>query len=188
MLPLIEPTTDRLLLRQWRDDDFEAFAKLSASSVAMEFFPKCLDREESDVQAEKYRQRIINQGWGFWAVELRGVSPFIGFVGLNRPDASLPVSPCVEIGWRMLPEYWGKGYATEAARAALRVGFEQLELEEIVSFTATINVRSQHVMQRLGMQHDGEKFDHPLVPDDSPLKEHVVYRLSRECWLQNEGA
>lgn len=188
MIPLIEPTTDRLLLRQWRDEDFDAFAKLSSDPVAMEFFPKCLNREESDLQAEKYRQRIINQGWGFWAVELAGVAPFIGFVGLNRPDASLPISPCVEIGWRMLPEYWGKGYASEAARAALRVGFEQLDLDEIVSFTATINVRSQRVMQRIGMQHNGELFDHPAVPDESPLKEHVVYRLARKQWLLNEGA
>jgi RimJ/RimL family protein N-acetyltransferase len=188
MIPLIEPTTERLLLRQWRDDDFDAFARLSSDPVAMEFFPKCLDREESDVQAEKYRQRIIHQGWGFWAVELVGGDPFIGFVGLNRPDASLPISPCVEIGWRMLPAYWGKGYASEAARAALRVGFEQLDLEEIVSFTATINVRSQRVMQRLGMHHDGEKFDHPWLADDSPLKEHVVYRLSRKEWLRSEGA
>lgn len=188
----IELSTERLLLRQWRSDDYKPFARLNSDPVVMEYFPWLLDREKSDTVAEKFRSRIREQGWGFWAVEVRGVAPFIGFVGLNRPDPPVPISPCVEIGWRLLSEYWGHGYASEAARAALRCGFERLELDEIVSYTATINVRSQRVMQRIGMQHRGERFDHPAVPAGSPLVEHVVYRLQRGEWqtsqLNGEGS
>lgn len=182
MTSLIEPATDRLLLRQWRNSDYEPFARLNSDPVVMEYFPWLLDREKSDAVADKLRGRIREQGWGFWAVEVRGVAPFIGFVGLNRPDPPVPISPCVEIGWRLLSKYWGQGYASEAASAALRFGFEQLGLDEIVSYTATINLRSQRVMQRIGMQYNGEKFDHPSVPEESPLVEHVVYRLQRGEW------
>lgn len=182
----IELATDRLMLRQWRAEDYEPFARLNGDPVVMEFFPWLLDREKSNAVADKFRGRIADQGWGFWAVEVRGIAPFIGFVGLNRPDPPVPISPCVEIGWRLLSEYWGQGYASEAARAALECGFEQLELDEIVSYTATINVRSQRVMQRIGMHHSGEKFDHPAVPAGSPLVEHVVYRLQRGEWQANQ--
>lgn len=179
----IQPQTERLLLRQWRDSDYEPFARLNGDPVAMEFFPNLLNRTQSDATADKFRGRIASQGWGLWAVEVRDGAPFIGFVGLNRPDPPVPISPCVEIGWRLLPEHWGRGYASEAARAALCVGFESLELDEIVSYTATINVRSQRVMQRIGMHYNEEKFDHPAIADDSPLCEHVVYRLGRAEWL-----
>lgn len=184
----IEPLTERLLLRQWRAGDYEPFARLNGDPVAMEYFPWLLDCDKSDALAEKLRGRIEEQGWGFWAVEVRGVAPFIGFVGLNRPNPPVPISPCVEIGWRLLPEYWGQGFATEAARAALRVGFEELHLDEIVSYTATINQRSQRVMQRIGMQYNGEQFDHPAVPEESPLREHVVYRLGRSTWETSQPA
>jgi len=123
------------------------------------------------------------KGFGFWAVEVPGVADFIGFVGLNQPSFSAPFMPCVEIGWRLAHEHWGHGYATEAAQVALRFGFLDLALPEIVSFTAIVNERSQRVMQRLGMLHDqAEDFDHPAPPEGDRLRRHVLYRLSRERW------
>ena len=175
----IEVETARLRLRQWRDSDLAPFAALNADPVVMEFFPSLLSRAESDSLAARIRGSIAERGWGLWAVEAPGVSPFLGFVGLEAPARHLPVSPCVEIGWRIAAEHWGKGYASEAANAALSLGFERLALSEIVSFTATVNRRSRAVMERLGMRFAGETFEHPNVPEGSPLRTHVVYRLAR---------
>lgn len=148
----------------------------------MEFFPKPLSRLESDAMADRCEALIAERGWGFWALEIRATGAFIGFVGLHIPSTTLPISPCVEIGWRLARSYWGKGYATEAARAALQVGFERLALQEIVSFTTVHNRRSRAVMERLHMVRDEETFDHPDVPEESGLREHCLYRISRECW------
>jgi RimJ/RimL family protein N-acetyltransferase len=101
-------------------------------------------------------------------------------VGLNIPSTELPFSPCTEVGWRLAVDYWGYGYATEAARAALRVGFESLGLEEIVSFTTISNRRSRAVMERLGMKESGV-FEHPAVPVGNPLKEHCLYRARSDA-------
>jgi RimJ/RimL family protein N-acetyltransferase len=182
MSEIIEFETGRLRLRQWRESDFEPFAALNADPQVMEFFPSPLTRAESDATAERIHSLIEQRGWGFWAVEIPGAAPFIGFVGLGVPAAALPFSPCVEIGWRLAAAYWGQGYATEAARGALRVGFDRLELPEIVSFTSVLNQRSRAVMERIGMVHRGETFEHPSVPIGSPLREHVLYRLSRAQW------
>jgi RimJ/RimL family protein N-acetyltransferase len=179
---VIEFETARLRLRQWRESDFEPFAALNADPQVMQFFPRPLSREESDSMAEKLRALIEERGWGLWAVEVPGVAPFIGSVGLHLTSPALPFPPCVEIGWRLAAAYWGQGYATEGARGALRVGFEQLELPEIVSFTSVINQRSRAVMERLGMQHRGETFEHPSVSVGSPLRPHVLYRLSGAEW------
>lgn len=179
---LIEIETSRLLLRQWRDTDYQPFAALNADPRVMEFFPEPLSKTQSDRMADRIRGLIEQKGWGFWAVEATGVAPFIGFVGLHEPSAELSCSPCVEVGWRLATPYWGKGYASEAAAAALRVGFEQLGLSEIVSFTAVLNQRSQAVMQRLGMQHWGEFFDHPAIPEGHPLQRHILYRLQQSRW------
>lgn len=151
----------------------------------MEFFPKPLSRFESDAMADKYETLIAERGWGLWAVEIKARGEFIGFVGLHIPSMTLPFSPCVEIGWRLARSYWGRGYATEAARAALQVGFERLALQEIVSFTVARNHRSCAVMERLYMVRDEETFDHPDVPEESGLREHCLYRLSRENWEKN---
>ena len=168
-----ELRTERLLLRQWRDDDLAPFAALNADPVVMEHFPGLMSREASDAFAESNRERIAERGWGLWAVEAEG--RFIGFVGLNPPS----FMPGVEVGWRLERAAWGRGYATEAARAAIAFGFDELDLPEIISFTATTNVRSQRVMQRLGMTHDpADDFDHPRV-EDPRLRRHVLYRLGR---------
>jgi len=180
--PPIELDTVRLRLRQWRSSDLAPFAELNADPRVMEFFPSTLTREESDAAVSRWQSQIAERGWGFWAVEVRATGQFIGFVGLQVPLAPLPFAPCVEIGWRLAHAHWGKGYATEAARGALRAGFERLGLQEIVSFTAVNNRRSRAVMERLGMQETEATFQHPSVPEGSPLREHCLYRLTREQW------
>lgn len=152
----------------------------------MEFFPALLSRAESDAMADRCQSLIAERGWGFWAVESRNTGEFIGFVGLHTPAYELPFSPCVEVGWRLDAKHWGKGYATEAAGAAVRVGFEKLALSEIVSFASVTNVRSRAVMERLGMRDTGETFEHPHVPVGSVLREHCLYQISREQWQPND--
>ena len=178
--------TPRLNLRQWRDEDLHPFAALNGDAEVMRYFPATLTKAESDTFAGSLRSLIAQRGWGLWAVEVTGVAPFIGYVGLHVPTAKLPCGPCVEIGWRLARAHWSKGYASEAASAALSYAFEQLELEEVVSFTAAINKRSAAVMRKIGMTNSGENFRHPNVDDASPLCEHVLYKIQRAQWLAPE--
>jgi len=171
--------TERLLLRQWRDDDLEPFARLNADPEVMEHFPRPLGREESDAFARRSSEHIAAHGWGLWAVEVGATGAFAGYVGLAVPRFEAHFTPAVEIGWRLARGAWGHGYATEAARAALRYAFGPLALDEVVSFTTLGNERSRRVMERLGMTHDpADDFDHPLV-DDPRIRPHVLYRLRR---------
>lgn len=179
--------TSRLRLRPWRAEDRAPFAALNADPRVMEFFPAPLSQAASDAMVDACSALIAERGWGFWAVEIKTSGQFIGFVGLNVPTAELPFSPCVEIGWRLAADYWGQGLATEAATAALAFAFETLELPEIVSFTALGNRRSQAVMARLGMLRSSETFEHPKVPVGHPLREHCLYRLSRERWALRQA-
>ena len=175
-----EIRTPRLLIRSWRDEDFEPSAAMNADPRVMEFFPSVLSREESRVRFARARARIAERGYGFWPVEVVGGAPFIGMVGLGDPDFEAHFQPAVEIGWRLAAAHWGYGYATEAARAALAYGFERLALPEIVSFTTVANVRSRRVMEKLGMvRSPDEDFQHPLIAEGHPLRPHVLYRLSR---------
>ncbi len=180
---MVELKTRRLRLRQWQNADLGPFAVLNADPEVTRYLPGRLNRQQSDELATGLREAIDRRGWGLWAVEVAAVRSFIGFVGLNRPRFPAHFTPAVEVGWRLARPYWGHGYATEAASAALSFGFEQLGLEEIVSFTAAINERSIRVMVRLGMSRQpAEDFDHPSVPD-GPLRHHVLYRISKEKWL-----
>lgn len=181
-MKVTELSTERLLMRQWKDQDLSAFAKLNSDSEVMEYFPNPLNREESDAMARKCKSLISERGWGFWAVEIKKSGEFAGFVGLHKPKATLPFSPCVEIGWRLLKNYWGYGYATEAAGEALKYSFEMLCLSEVVSFTTTSNCRSRAVMQRLGLRNTHQNFDHPDLPEGHPLSEHVLYKITRPEW------
>ncbi len=177
--------SSRLILRSWRDNDLPAIARMNADPRVMEFMPALLDRTASEAMVDRLQSAIDNQGFGFWAVEAPGVADFVGFVGLARPGFPAAFTPCVEIGWRLAHAYWGRGYATEAAQTALAFGFTELDLDEIVSFTAELNDRSKCVMRRLGMQHYRvEDFDHPALPPGDRLRRHVLYRLSRERWLE----
>jgi len=169
--------TDRLLLRPWRDDDAEPFAAMGRDPEVMEHFPALLDRAESDAAVARIRAHHEREGFGLWAVEVVGGASFIGFTGLARPRWRPEV---VEIGWRLARPHWGHGYATEAARAALAWGWANLEVDEIVAFVVPANVRSQAVMQRLGMTRDpAADFDHPLIPADHPVRPHWLYRIAR---------
>lgn len=179
--------TKRLLLRPWRDSDLSEFARLNDDPTVMEFMPRRLNRDESDAMAARIRAAMESTGWGLWAVEVKnspnspdvGV-PFIGYVGLAVPTFDANFTPCVEVGWRLAKEHWGHGYATEAATACLHFAFEQLKLEQIVSFTVPMNTRSSRVMERIGMTHDvtGD-FDHPRLPAGHALRRHVLYRINR---------
>lgn len=185
MSTIIEPETKRLCLRQWQDSDYAPFAHMNADPRVMEYFPACLGQEASDELADRCRKLIAERGWGIWAVELKQTHTFIGFVGLHIPTHDFPFNPCVEIGWRLAADYWGKGYATEAARTALQLGFDTLGLEEIVSFTSLLNQRSQALMERLGMRRESWTFKHPALPPGSPLQEHCLYRLGRNVYQPN---
>ncbi|EPF16856.1 Uncharacterised protein [Cedecea davisae] len=170
--------TERLILRPWREEDLPSFAEMNADPEVMRYFLNPLTEDESRDYLESFRQRMAENGFGFWALEERSSGELAGFVGLNRPGYTLPFSPCVEIGWRLRKAFWGKGYAPEAAARALRVGFEEYGLESIVAFTALPNMPSQRVMEKLGMTREGE-FDHPMVSEDHPLLRHVWYQIQR---------
>ena len=175
--------TERLILRSWRDSDREPFAQLTADPEVMRFFPSTLTRAESDALVDRLQAHERAHGFTFWAVEERASGAFLGFVGLARTPFQAHFTPCVEIGWRLEKDAWGKGYASEAARESLRHAFEQLDLDEVVSFTAEINQPSRKVMERIGMHHDPrEDFDHPNVAAEHPLRRHVLYRLPKEAW------
>jgi ribosomal-protein-alanine N-acetyltransferase len=171
-------STGRLILRGWRDGDLAPFAALNADPVVMEHFPAPLSRAESDAAAARIQAHFAEHGFGLWAVEVPGVAPFAGFTGLSVPRFEAHFMPCVEIGWRLAREHWGRGYASEAARAALAHGFGPLGLAEVVSFTAVANARSRRVMEKLGMSHDpADDFDHPALPPGHRLRRHVLYRI-----------
>jgi RimJ/RimL family protein N-acetyltransferase len=151
---------------------------MNADPEVMRFLRAPLDRGESDAFAERSRTRLHEDGWGLWAVEEAGGAPFIGFVGLARQTFEAHFTPAVEVGWRLARSAWGRGYATEAARAAIAVGFGPAGLDQIVSMTAEINVKSRHVMEKLGMRRDpADDFDHPALTEGHPLRRHVLYRL-----------
>jgi len=180
---MIELRTERLVLRAWRDDDLEPFAAMNADPRVMEHFPSVLSRAESDATAGRIRAHLEQRGYGLWAVEVPGEVPFAGFVGLHHVPFDAHFTPAVEIGWRLAASVWGRGYATEGARAAMSLGFGTLGLEEIVSMTVPANRRSWNVMQKLGMTRDPrDDFDHPRVPEGSPLRRHILHRLRREAW------
>jgi RimJ/RimL family protein N-acetyltransferase len=173
-----EIVTDRLRLRAWLPADKDPFAALNADPRVMEHFPSLLSREQSDAVASRIEGTFDRHGFGFWAVEVPGVAPFVGFIGLSVPGFDAHFTPCVEIGWRLSADHWGRGYATEGAAAAKRFGFETLKLDEIVALTVPGNVRSRHVMEKIGMAHNpADDFDHPLVSVGHPLRRHVLYRM-----------
>lgn len=178
-----ELKTPRLLLRAWRPEDAVSYAALNADPEVMGYLLGPIDRAKSDAQIQSFIEHFDREGYGRWAVEVPGVVPFIGMVGITVMPYATPFTPAVEVAWRLARAHWGRGFATEAAQAALGFGFEQAGLEEIVSITVAANLRSQAVMQRLGMTRDlAGDFDHPNVPAGHPLQRHVLYRMSRIAW------
>ena len=177
MIPL---KTDRLLLREWRESDKPAFARMNADLRVMEFFPAPLTRAESDQLFARIQSHLRQHGFGLYAAELLGTGSFLGFIGLATPSFQSTFTPCVEIGWRLTADSWGQGLATEGAREVARYAFDDLGLGELVSFTVAANARSRRVMEKLGMTHDAaDDFEHPRLPEGHPLRRHVLYRLRR---------
>jgi RimJ/RimL family protein N-acetyltransferase len=175
-----ELRTHRLYLRRWLASDRPLFAELNCDPRVVEFLPGVLSRQASDARVDQIEAHFSQHGFGLWAVEVPGVTPFAGFIGLSIPQFEAPFMPCIEIGWRLDAAHWNRGYATEGARAALAFGFRWLRAAEIVSFTVPLNVRSRRVMEKLGMTNStSDDFDHPLLAEGHPLRRHVLYRLSR---------
>ena len=172
-------------MRPWRENDRAPFAAMNADPRVMEYFPRISTRDESDAGFDRIVSRMEQQGFGLWAVEVPGVAPFIGFVGLNPAEPVLG-RPVLEIGWRLLAEHWDHGYATEGGRASLAHAFEALGEEEVVSFTTTGNQRSRHVMEKLGLiRRPEDDFDHPGVDPTWPGRRHVLYRITSAEWRRS---
>jgi len=173
--------TDRLVLRPWRPEDLAAFRIINADREVMALMPSTLDDDQSDAQALRIMDGIATRGWGLWAVEAPGITPFLGYVGLNQTAQPMPFQvagePSVELAWRLSRQYWGHGYASEAAAACLDFAFNILELDEVVAYTVPHNHRSRAVMERIGMVRDpAGDFDHPILAAGHPLRRHVLYR------------
>lgn len=176
------------MLRRWRYGDREPFAAMNADPEVMEHFPATLTPDESDTLVDRLEARFEERGFGFWALEVAETGQFIGFTGLSVPGFEAHFTPAVEIGWRLIRSSWGHGYASEAARRALAYAFDDLGLDEVVSFTAQTNVRSQMVMKRIGMVNDpADDFDHPVLEEGHPLRRHVLWRMSAERWRVSAG-
>jgi len=175
----LELHTRRCVLRNWKDSDLAPWAEMNADPDVRRYFPNLLTPEQAQAEAGRCRDAIEQRGWGMWALELPGVMPFAGFVGLNVPHYDAPFVPAVEIGWRLARAAWGCGHATEAAEAALAFAFARLHVQEVIAITVPGNLASRRVMQRLGMVHDpAGDFDHPRIEAGHPLRRHVLYRAA----------
>ncbi|MFJ9605189.1 GNAT family N-acetyltransferase [Kitasatospora sp. NPDC101176] len=176
--PHTELHTERLLIRRWRESDLAPWAAMNADPEVREHLGDVLTREQADASVARFEAAIERRGYGWLAVEVRESGEFVGFAGLDDVDEGLPFAG-VEIGWRLARTAWGRGYATEAARAVLAHGFDTLGLPEVLAVTTATNLRSQAVMRRLGMVHDpAVDFDDPDAPE-GPLRPNVVFRLDR---------
>lgn len=176
----IDIRTERLLLRRWRESDRDPWAAICADPEVMRYFPAPLTREQSDASFDQIAEHFTEHGFGSWAVERRDCGEFIGFVGIHHIPYDAHFTPAVEIGWRLAREAWNVGYATEAARAVLDVAFDSLGMDEVVSVTVPGNAASRRVMEKLGLTQDLDgDFDHPNLPEEQPLRRHVLYRIVR---------
>lgn len=180
-----EYRTERLLLRQWQWSDLEPFAGLNADPDVMRYFANPGTKDGAKASIEVWMREIDERGWSNWAVETTDSKQFIGFVGITNPKRQLHFTPCVEIGWRLAKQFWHCGYATEAATKALEIGFVEVGLAEVVSFTSVVNNPSRAVMARVGMRNTDEDFDHPALPNGSELQRHCLYKITRQQWAVN---
>lgn len=180
-------STDRLILREWRDSDLPSLYQMVSDPDVMEFFPSVLSEIEAQDFLKTIQDKMHQYSWGMWACELKSTQEVIGFVGLNIPQDDFDFNPCVEIGWRLRKEFWHQGLAQEAAREALKFGFTELNLYKIVAFTTVTNIPSQALMQRLNMIKNEKHFNHPRLAEDHPLAEHVLYELTKNSWLASQN-
>lgn len=173
--------TDRIILREWQENDLKPFTKLNADPLIMEYFPRVLEESGSKRLFKHFQEHFKKHGYGLYALENKTSHEFMGFVGLNKIEFDAPFTPATEIAWRLDYEYWGKGYATEAARAVLNHAFKTLKLDEIVAYCVYDNDRAIHVMEKLGMKRDPKgDFDYPKLPKGHPLGQHILYRLKKK--------
>jgi RimJ/RimL family protein N-acetyltransferase len=171
--------TPRLLLREWRDTDREAFAAIVADPHVMRFYPATRSRAEADAWIDKMIAGLANGTAHFLAVERKSDGTLLGLTGTADINFPIPTEPKLEIGWVLGKDYWGQGYAPEAARAALEHAFTQLRAPEVAAFTARVNLPSQRVMQKLGLVRDpSADFEHPRIAAGHPLRPHVLYRIA----------
>lgn len=181
----VELRTPRTLLRDWRDSDLDPWIEMNADPEVRRHFPKVNTREDSLGEAVRIRANLARQGWGMWALEIPGVDPFAGFVGLNVPTFAAPWQPAVEVGWRLARTAWQQGFATEAAAVALQFAFEKLALQQVIAISIATNIPSHKVMARLGMSRDATAdFVHPSLSTDG---QHFLHRISREAWQLSQG-
>lgn len=172
--------TDRLTLRTWEDSDTTPMTQINLDKQVHQFLGVVADRQQTQAMITRWIKHYQEKGYSLYAVELKASHELIGFIGIITPNFEAHFTPAIEIGWRLSSKHWNQGYATEGAKAVLQYAFTQLGLEEIVSFTATTNLASQRVMQKIGLQQDKKgTFDHPNIDKDSPLMPHVLYRLKR---------
>jgi RimJ/RimL family protein N-acetyltransferase len=169
--------TPRLLLRPWLDGDREPFRRMNADPRVMEFFAAPLSPAETDAMIGRIQAHMAQHGFGFFAAELRDTGEFIGMIGLAHVPFQAHFAPCIEIGWRLRPDHWNRGLATEGARECLRYASQSLALPEVVAFTVPANLPSRRVMEKLGMTHNpADDFEHPRLPQGHALRPHVLYR------------
>jgi len=181
---MIVVQTNRLVLRQWRDDDRPEFSAMNADPNVMRYFPSTLNAQESDALIDRFSGDIDSAGWGFWAAERIDTGEFIGFIGINYSAEGLPFAPCVDIGWRLAAKHWGLGFATEGARGAMDYAFWQVNLNQLVSMTSVGNTASERVMQKLGMVKQAANFMHPALEDGHSLQEHLLYSITSKQWRE----
>ena len=181
---MIAIQTQRLILRQWRDQDRQPFAAMNADPQVMKYFPSTLTKEQSDALIDRFIEDIESSGWGFWAAQRIDSGHFIGFIGINYSADGLPFAPCVDIGWRLAQAHWGLGFATEGAKAAMDYAFNAINLSKVVSMTPVNNKASERVMKKIGMQKQQFTFMHPKLADGHPLQEHLLYSVTNDQWQQ----
>lgn len=178
MKPNPSITTERLILRKWCDADIEPFVQMNSDARVMKYFPALMSRDQTLQAVERIKKHFDDYGYGWFAVDLKSTGEFIGFIGFSHPRFESYFTPCIEIGWRLKAEHWGKGLATEGAKACLQYGFEILNFDKVYSFTAEPNFPSVKVMKKIGMKPGGE-FNHPMLHHDSWLCKHLLYKVSK---------
>lgn len=180
MFLMIKLETEHLILRQWKEEDLLPYSKLTSNKEVMKFFPKNLSIEESNAAARKFMGLIEKRKWGFWAVEEKSSSQFLGYAGLHVPSTQFPFSPCVEIGWRMEDKYWANGYVEEVGEEILKDAFNRIGLEDIVYFSSIHNKKAENILRKLGMKKEMILFNHPFVKVEHELSEHYLYRVKKQ--------
>lgn len=181
---MITIETERLILRQWQESDLAPFAQMNGDADVMRYFPYIMTPQESDAMVAGINQHWQRNRFGLFAVERKDTGRFIGMIGLDRPRFEAHFTPCFEIGWRLAPAHWQQGFATEGAKAVMRLAFQAMKLPRLVSFTAAQNMPSRGVMRSIGLRHDPkDDFDHPKLAPGHPLRAHVLYQLNREDYV-----